>query len=200
MEQASCSTRVHRLTGTGGTTPKICRRCFPTRNLFQGFGECVRSRAPNFQGSDGFDTLFIEVFNKGAIQFATTSDQPDNPDCRPDETTACLHNRRFKVPLMVQDDPSGSPRPARVRSSDDGSTVFTDAEINVDFLYTLGDGCSTSNPAFSSLLFATPDTSVEFNMTVTDTKSGQQKVYENPLGTQFEPVTDRPSPPVPKCF
>ena len=173
----------------GEHDPKNLPEVFPDQEPFTGTWGVCTLQPPDFQGSEGFDTVFIEVVNRGAVQFGTTSDQPHNPDCQPDLHIACLDNRRFKVTLTVQDDSQGSPRSSQVRSGNDTSVVFSGAGSGT-FLYNLWNGCSTATPAFGSSLFATPETDLGLRLTVTDTRSGQERTYENTLGSTFQPVLD----------
>ena len=111
------------------------------------------------------------------------------PPCLPDETTHCLSNGRFRVTAEWADaqgnDGAGT---AILPSADSGEFWFFDAG-NTELLVKVLDLCE--NPQFQNFwVFAAGLTDVEVTLTVTDTQSGQVKVYGNDLGVPFAPVLD----------
>ena len=111
------------------------------------------------------------------------------PPCRPDDTTHCLSNGRFRVVAEFEtaSGESGDGN-AILPSSDSGEFFFFDAG-NTELLVKVLDTCA--DPQFHAFwVFVAGLTDVEVTVTVTDTQSGQVKVYGNELGEAFAPVLD----------
>lgn len=109
------------------------------------------------------------------------------PPCQPDATTLCLQNGRFRVTVEWAI-PAGDDGPghAILPSADSGEFWFFNGN-NTELLVKVLNGCGVNQRYW---LFAAGLTNVEVTLTVTDTQSGQTKVYENPQGRAFPPVLD----------
>jgi lysyl endopeptidase len=107
--------------------------------------------------------------------------------CTQDATTLCLNGGRFEVQVSFETDEGelgdGQAEPL---TSDSGYFWFFNA-ANIELVVKVLDGCG-SNQHF--WVFSGGLTNVEVVMTVTDTETGGQKVYANPLGTAFLPLQD----------
>ncbi|MCB1037355.1 MAG: hypothetical protein KDD47_26225, partial [Acidobacteria bacterium] len=110
------------------------------------------------------------------------------PPCMPDATTHCLNGGRFRV-TAEWERPNGTDGDANaiLASSDAGEFWFFNPN-NTELLVKVLDGCGTQFNSF--WVFAAGLTNVDVTITVTDTESLETRVYENPLGTDFEPVLD----------
>jgi len=118
-------------------------------------------------------------------------DQQENVNqmaCTPDATTLCLNNNRFKVTLDYRGDLGSAPMPAPVLSSnfDSGFFFFFD-DTAQDLLVQILDACNDNDHHW---VFYGSLTNVEFDLTVTDTVSGQMRTYENDLGQMSPAITD----------
>ena len=100
--------------------------------------------------------------------------------CVADDETLCLGNERFSVRANWRDFQGGS-GVAKVEklTNDTGYFWFFDP-ANVEILLKTLDACSFANRFW---VFAGGLTSVEVDIVVTDTQTGQTKNYSNPLGT-----------------
>lgn len=111
------------------------------------------------------------------------------PGCIPDGQALCLRDGRFEVSASRRDfDGHVGPAFANQVSGDSGELWFFEPN-NVELLVKVLDGCSVEG--FDSFwVFIAGLTNVEVTITVTDTASGQQRTYENPLGEPFQPILD----------
>ena len=110
--------------------------------------------------------------------------------CRPDATTHCLHDGRFRITASWQDfvGQTGSAR-ALLAGGDSGEFWFF-APSNTELLVKVLDACDL--PGFHDFwVFAAGLTNVGVTLTVEDTaNAGTSKVYRNPVGHDFAPILD----------
>jgi len=108
--------------------------------------------------------------------------------CISSATDLCLNNNRFKVSATwrTADGQTGQGQ-AIPRTSDTGEFWFF-ASTNIEMVVKLLDACTFNPPHF--WVFAGGLTNVQVTLTVTDTKTGAQKQYTNPLGKAFQPIQD----------
>ncbi|MFN7941973.1 MAG: hypothetical protein U0X73_10245 [Thermoanaerobaculia bacterium] len=112
------------------------------------------------------------------------------PPCRPDATTHCLNNGRFRVTATWQDFVGQTgPAQALLAGGDSGEFWFF-APSNTELLVKVLDACDL--PGFRDFwVFAAGLTNVGVTLTVEDTASaGTSRVYRNPVGHDFAPVLD----------
>jgi len=111
------------------------------------------------------------------------------PACVPDEHTLCLIGGRFSVTAAFQLTPSGPSFEANAVPFTDNSGYFWffDAS-NIELVVKILNACV--DPFNSYWVFTAGLTNVGVEITVTDTRSGESKRYENPLGTPFAPIQD----------
>ena len=118
----------------------------------------------------------------------TEADPRLAPLCTPDPHTLCLASGRFSATAFYQLSPSGPSIEATAVALTDatGYFWFFDA-ANVELTVKVLDGCGVNGFYW---VFASGLTNVGVNLTVTDLRTGEQKVYENPVGTPFVPIQD----------
>lgn len=111
------------------------------------------------------------------------------PPCQPDAFSHCLNNGRFRVTVEYEDQLGGfGPGHAILPSDDSGEFWFFNAN-NSELLVKVLDACGV--PGFNTYwVFAAGLTNVEVTLTVTDTQTGAEKVYERPLNQNFRPIVD----------
>jgi len=107
-------------------------------------------------------------------------------DCSADETTLCLNGDRFQVNVSWSDSSGSGEGVGTTVDSDSGFFYFFD-DTNVDLLVRLVNGCDFDSNYW---VFAAGLTDVEYNLTVTDTETGDSQAYENPLGELAQPIQD----------
>lgn len=111
-------------------------------------------------------------------------------DATPKNTQPTLSLRnRFQVRVEYKDFNDDTGDGLAVPLTDDsGAFYFFDAK-NMDLTVRVLDQCS--NADFNSYwVFAAAATNVEYTMTVTDTTTSESKIYENPLGSPAQAITD----------
>ncbi len=107
--------------------------------------------------------------------------------CTPSATRLCLRSGRFAItvdwtrPDGIAGDGRGIPL-----TSDTGYFWFFNP-ANVEMLIKVLNGCPVNNRYW---VFAGGLTNVRAEITVTDTSTGAQKTYVNPVQTPFQPILD----------
>ena len=109
--------------------------------------------------------------------------------CLPDATTLCLNNGRFQVTAhwRTADGSTGAGHAATL--TDNSGYFWFFSPDNVELVVKALNACTQPQPRY--WLFASGLTNVGVDITVTDTKTGQAKVYSNLLGHPFEAVQDK---------
>jgi hypothetical protein len=161
---------------------------FPGQGAVSGIWKVCTEKPDDFDGTAAIDVLYINVVNEGNIQFAATSSQQINEDCKLDDTTMCLLNQQFGASLSLRDTPSGPSRLAKVGSFDGSSGTFIDEQASLKMTLSVQNGCASDFPAY--WLIAASDTTVEYTLTVTDTSSDMTKTYQNELGQPSPAIVD----------
>ena len=107
--------------------------------------------------------------------------------CRPDGSTLCVGNGRFRVTATWRKPDGTSGAGASVPITDDsGYFWFFDAG-NIEIVAKVLDGCGVNGRYW---VLAGGLTNVEAALVVTDTTTGAAKTYGNPAGTAFRPIQD----------
>ena len=121
------------------------------------------------------------------LPFNVALAQDGGGNCVPDERTLCLENGRFAV-RATWEKPGGETGDAVAwpLTGDTGLYWFF-APTNVEMVLKVLDGCKFNGHRW---VFAGGLTDVGVTMTVTDTETGVEKPYGNPVGTAFQPVQD----------
>ena len=109
------------------------------------------------------------------------------PSCEPNDTTLCLQSNRFKVEVDWRDS-SGNTGPGMVMDTqkNQGTFYFFNPN-NSDLLVQLLDACKQND---SFWVFYAATTNFEYDLTVTDTATGEVKTYGNALGVASPAITD----------
>ncbi len=136
--------------------------------------------------------LFLPVMllgGAGLLSAQTTEADPRlAPLCTPDAHTLCLASGRFSATAFYQLSPSGPSIEATAVALTDatGYFWFFDA-ANVELTVKVLDGCGVNGFYW---VFASGLTNVGVTLTVKDLRTGEQQIYENPVGTPFVPIQD----------
>ena len=109
------------------------------------------------------------------------------PGCPADANTLCLNGGRFLVRAdwSASDGTAGHGNAVPLTSDTGYFWFFTSS--NVEMVVKALNGCSLNSNYW---VFAGGLTNVEVVLTVVDTLNGMTRVYENPLGTPFQPIQD----------
>lgn len=119
--------------------------------------------------------------------------------CAPDAWTLCLKGGRFRVRVTWSgaDNVSHSGLGAPFLAGDSGLFWFF-APDNLELLVKLIDACGGSRSGSGRFwIFAGPATSLQYVLTVTDTRTGRVRVYFHPRGTPSVSVMDTDAFPCP---
>jgi hypothetical protein len=109
-------------------------------------------------------------------------------ECRPGPEVLCLAGGRFQA-VVSWTDPRGGGGAGRVVESSAGSSGlfwFFDP-ANWELMVKVIDGCALNNRFW---VFSAATTDLGYRLVVTDTRTGQLVVYENPVGQRAAAVTD----------
>lgn len=110
--------------------------------------------------------------------------------CVPSASTACLQNGRFRVQVSWLDfvGAGGSALLAPLGTPDSALFYFYGPN-NWELVVKVLNGCgATGNGRY--WVFGAAATTLQFTITVTDTKTGLVKQYNNPLGAEAPAITD----------
>ena len=132
--------------------------------------------------STGFGSYTMTVSCSGSQPPPTTG------SCSPNSTTLCLSNNRFRVQVTYRahDGSTGNGRVVPHSTPDSGLFWFFD-ENNWEMLIKMINACSFNNHFW---VYGAATTDVQYTITVTDTKTGAQKQYNNALGNRAPAITD----------
>lgn len=110
--------------------------------------------------------------------------------CAPDVTTLCLASKRFKVQATYRDYEGNSASARAVSLTDDSGYFWFFTSTNVELVGKVVSFCSGSAGNWG--FYASGLTDVAVTFTVTDTKYGLVKTYQNALGNRFCTIADGP--------
>jgi hypothetical protein len=151
-------------------------------------GSGVRAGFANFSGRGAALTQPItDVFPKyKALGVRAEFDSP----CAPGDTVLCLNHNRFKVDIEWTrlDHSHGYGRAVPLAGREDSGLFWFFDQANIELLVKVLDRCGA--PFDSFWVFFAATTNVGYELTVTDTVSGQTHVYTNTAGTTALPVQD----------
>jgi hypothetical protein len=108
--------------------------------------------------------------------------------CLQDATTLCLNGGRFLVTTNWRTSDGTTGHGQAVTLSDDSGYFWFFGPNNVEVVVKALNACSSTLPRY--WVFASGLTDVQVDLTVTDTKNGTVKTYNNPLGRPFQPIQD----------
>lgn len=114
-------------------------------------------------------------------------DEEPQGACQSSSTELCLNAGRFRVDITWQtESDSGEGRAVPFRTSDSGLFWFFDA-ANWEILVKVINGCALNDHYW---VFAGSTTNVAYELTVTDTLTGESKTYSNEFGVSAPAITD----------
>ena len=113
--------------------------------------------------------------------------------CSPSETVVCLRQGRFQVEVDWMDFEAATgnaqvvPESLTVPGIEDSALLYFFQPANWEMLIKIIDGCNFNDRYW---VFAAATTNVAYNIKVTDTTTGVERTFENPLGTSADAITD----------
>lgn len=105
----------------------------------------------------------------------------DDVGCVPSATVLCLGDARFRVTVTWTDfqGGAGEGRAVPLAGRDDSGLFWFFNERNVELTVKVLNGCPVNDRFW---VFTAPGSTVEYEVTVTDTRSAATRVYRNELG------------------
>ena len=134
------------------------------------------NRASRFTGS------LTGSLRPGRVSFP----QEEGGACEADDQTLCLADGRFAVRARWETDEGSGDAKAWPLTRDTGFYWFFGPD-NVELVIKVLDGCELNGHRW---VFAGGLTDVAVTMTVTDSETGEERTWENPAGTPFQPIQD----------
>lgn len=119
------------------------------------------------------------------VAAAATNAEPGT--CVSDANTLCLQGGRFQVQASFNSKDGQSGQAQAVGLTDESGYFTFFNPDNLELVVKVLDGCSNFNYFW---VFSSGLTNVEAAITVTDSVTGQTRVYYNPQSTQFQPQYD----------
>lgn len=151
--------------------------------------------SPIFLDDMGLSPELADAFRAGELYVQVHS--ADNPPgelrgqidgCREGRNSLCLQDGRFQVEADWRDFMGNTGQARAVRESLDSGILWFFSPDNAEVLIKVLDACNSTFDSFWVFYGAT--TNVEFTITVTDTRAGVTRRYENELGEPAPPVLD----------
>jgi hypothetical protein len=116
-----------------------------------------------------------------ATTLASTSSCVENP------MAICLNGGRFRVEASYRTSQGQSGQAHAVQLTEDSGYLWFFNQANIEAVVKVLDACAVNNRYW---VFAGGLTNVEVQLIVTDTETGIQKRYTNPINTAFQPIQD----------
>lgn len=171
------------------------------RKIFQAmktYGLIVADNGSNLYITGAYDTRWNnDVLNPAFASLKASdfeviqlgwkpSSTPPPGSCVPGDTRLCLTGGRFQVEAQWTANGSSGAGHAIPLTSDTGYFWFF-ADTNVEMVIKVLDACAYNQRFW---VYAGGLTNVKVHLTVTDTRSGAVKTFDNPQGTAFRPIQD----------
>ncbi len=136
----------------------------------------------------GHNTLPPAAVENGFLFLAGKSHPGGIGGCSPSATALCLGDGRFRVEVIWRDfqGNTGSGHVVPGAANDSGLFWFFGPD-NWELLVKVLDGCAVNGRRW---VFAAATTTVEYELTVTDTETGETASWRNPLGKASPAITD----------
>jgi predicted esterase len=152
----------------------------------------------DIQAGFGHNTWPLESMTDGFLFLVrktyVAASPPPPPGCVPGPTTLCLQGGRFRAEVTWRDDQGGqggSGHGQVVACADAGAggsgLFWFFSPENWELMVKVIDGCAVNQRWW---VFSAATTDVGYDLTVTDTQTGQVARYTNPLGRTSPAITD----------
>ena len=143
--------------------------------------------APAIADTDAFATCAIPSGPLGAPHGSPFSWE-SSAGCAPSSTRHCFRDGRFKLEVNWRDF-DGNTGPGRVvpYGTDESGLFWFFGANNWEMLVKVLDACSFNERFW---VFSAATTNVEYDLTVTDTVTGDSKTYHNSLGQRADAIGD----------
>jgi hypothetical protein len=162
---------------------------------FQDVGTSIPANVTGAQvhGLAPSTTYFFRIRAHNASGFSSYSNEASattsasTSTCVPSATAMCLNQNRFRVEAAYRTGSGLSGQAHVVKLTDDSGYLWFFSSTNIEVVVKVLNGCAVNNRYW---VFAGGLTNVEVQLIVTDTQTGLQARYTNPLNTAFQPIQD----------
>lgn len=118
---------------------------------------------------------------------ASATTEAATTNCVTTSTAMCLNGGRFRVQASYRTSQGQSGQAHAVQLVEDSGYFWFFNPNNIEVVVKVLDACLVNNRYW---VFAGGLTNVEVQLIVTDTQTGIQKTYTNPINTAFQPIQD----------
>jgi hypothetical protein len=118
---------------------------------------------------------------------ASATTQASTTTCVTSATSMCLNGGRFRVEAAFRTSQGQSGQAHAVQIVEDSGYLWFFSPSNIEVVVKVLNACGVNNRYW---VFAGGLTNVEVQLIVTDTQTGIQKRYTNPINTAFQPIQD----------
>lgn len=118
---------------------------------------------------------------------ASATTQASTTSCVTTATAMCLNNGRFRVEGSFRTSQGQAGQAHAVQITNDSGYLWFFNSSNIEVIVKVLNACTVNNRYW---VFAGGLTNVEVQLIVTDTQTGIQKRYTNPINTAFQPIQD----------
>jgi PKD repeat protein len=132
--------------------------------------------------------LAANQYGAGTVTGEVTVQSAAGTPCVADERTLCLHGGRFKAVVDWTKTSGATGWGIGIALTDESGYFWFFQPDNVEVVVKVLDACSTPSPSY--WVFAAGLTNLGSNLVVTDTVTGQFRLYTNPVGTPYQPIQD----------
>jgi hypothetical protein len=118
---------------------------------------------------------------------ASATTLPSTSTCVTSATAMCLNQGRFRVEASFRTSQGQSGQARAVQLVEDSGYLWFFNPNNIEVIVKVLNACTVNNRYW---IFAGGLTNVEVQLIITDTQTGLQKRYTNPINTAFQPIQD----------
>jgi len=163
-------------------SPEAVRYDIPTS---AGKRRIIRAENTSVQGFDS--DIFSVKMGGSVVTLLASSVGGQTIPCEASATTLCVQGDRFKVTVDWDDGLDSGVGSTFDPGYEGGFFSFFGAG-DTEVLVRILDGCA--GPTGSYWVFAAGNTDIGYNLTVTDTATGNTTEYQNPLGSMAPAILD----------
>ncbi|MEM7353456.1 MAG: FG-GAP repeat protein [Acidobacteriota bacterium] len=151
-------------------------------------GDGLTDLITNEMVGNGLSPGTVDVGNLIVVSGQALAPVDPPPTCEPSPTALCLSDDRFRVEARWQDFAGATGDGIGAELTGDTGTFWFFSPDNIELVVKVLDACI--DPFQRFWVFAGGLTDVAVDLTVTDTLTGESRLYTNSLGTAFQPVRD----------
>ncbi len=137
-------------------------------------------------GEDAGGEIYLTALD-GLFRLVDPTVTVEEPTCVADATHLCLNQGRFRVSVDWRTDSGQTGSGQAVPGGEDAGSFWFFSSNNPEIFVKVLDACGPFNRFW---VFAAGLTEVETSLEVVDTKTGEVRRYDRPLGVPYEAISD----------